>query len=196
MLYLIDYLSKDPLKGRDKRNNLLSHEWRVREVSKKLHRFCDVYIPMRHYVSPNSKCVEFCDVKDVILKLCKAFGLDAVATQHAIDLAFTLDGANLTSKLLFVMASLKFVDISVKTLSQAPTNSIQTTLTHIYHRVGSGASHSNVVWEERANVCTRRNLQIDFSFLLMLVRRVRQCSLDGNQSILPTPPIWRQFRKC
>ena len=34
--------------------------------------------------------------------------------KRAIDMAFTLDGAQLTSKLSFVMAGLKLVDVAVR----------------------------------------------------------------------------------
>ena len=44
------------------------------------------------------------------------FGLDSIAKQGAIDIIFTLDDANLTSKLPFVMVGLKLVDIAVKYL--------------------------------------------------------------------------------
>ena len=61
---------------------------------------------MRNYVSKNGECVEFCNIVDVVNNLCNAFGLSKVAKRRSIDLTLTLDGSNLISKLLFVMAGI------------------------------------------------------------------------------------------
>ena len=50
---------------------------------------------------------------DIVIKLCEVYGLSEVAKRQVIDLAFTLDGSNLTRKLFFVMTGLKLVDIAV-----------------------------------------------------------------------------------
>ena len=78
VIYTIDLMCKDPYKT-EKRNTVLPHEWRVRDEEKKLHKYCDFYIPMRHYVTKNGKCLEFVDIIDVTIKLCDAFGLANVA---------------------------------------------------------------------------------------------------------------------
>ena len=69
---------------------------------------------MKHHITKNGECVEFCDIVDVTIKICEAFGLAEVAKRRAIDMALTLDGAQLTRKLLFVMAGLKLVDLAVR----------------------------------------------------------------------------------
>ena len=51
---------------------------------------------------------------DVVKKLCHAFGQSEVAKECAIDLALTLDGSNITSKLSFVMAGIKLIDLALK----------------------------------------------------------------------------------
>ena len=43
VIYAIELMSKDPYKTR-KRNMVLLHEWRVREATKKLHKYCDYLI--------------------------------------------------------------------------------------------------------------------------------------------------------
>ena len=113
VIYIVDFLSKDPLKSH-KRNTIILHEWRVRESAKKLHRFCDIVVPMKHYISENGKCVEFTDRVDITIKICEAFGLAETAKRRTIDMALTLDGAQLTNKLSFVMAGLKLVDLAVR----------------------------------------------------------------------------------
>ena len=69
---------------------------------------------MKHHITRNGECVEFCDIYDVTIKICEAFGLAEVAKRRAIDMALTLDGAQLTNKLSFVMAGLKLVDLAVQ----------------------------------------------------------------------------------
>ena len=54
---------------------------------------------MKHYVTENGECIEFIDIVDIAIKLCDAFGLADVAKKRAIDLALTLDDANLTNNL-------------------------------------------------------------------------------------------------
>ena len=56
VIYNIDLMTKDPYKT-EKRNNILLHEWKVRDATKKLHKFCDYFVPMKHYVTPNGKCI-------------------------------------------------------------------------------------------------------------------------------------------
>ena len=58
--------------------------------------------------------MSFKDIVDICRKICKAFGLDHVARNRLIDLALTLDGAQLTNKLSFVMAGLKMIDLAVR----------------------------------------------------------------------------------
>ena len=113
IIYQIDRLSKDPYKA-GKRNTVLPHKWHVRQACKKLHRYCDVVIPMKHYISTNGECIEFVDIVHITIKLCTAFGLADTARQRAIDMALTLDGAQLTNNLSFVMAGLKLVDLAVR----------------------------------------------------------------------------------
>ena len=69
---------------------------------------------MKHHMTKNSECIEFCDIAEITIKLCDIFGLLEVAKRRAIDMELTLDGSQLTNKLLFVMAGLKLVDISVR----------------------------------------------------------------------------------
>ena len=110
----VEMTAKDPYAIKTARDSVLPHKWRIRHASKKLHEYCDAIIPMKHHVTKNSECVEFCDIVDITIKLCDAFGLSEVAKRRAIDMALTLDGAQLTNKLLFVMAGLKLVDIAVR----------------------------------------------------------------------------------
>ena len=110
----VELAANDPYCMRAKKHSILPHEYNIRQASKLVHKFCDIIIPMQHYVSENGECVEFCDIVDVVKKLCHAFGLSKVAKQRAIDLALTLDGSNLTSKLSFVMAGIKLIDLAVK----------------------------------------------------------------------------------
>ena len=55
----------------------------------------------------------FTNIVDVTIKLCTAFGLIKTAKRRVIDMALTLDGAQLTRKLSFVMAGLKLIDLAV-----------------------------------------------------------------------------------
>ena len=110
----VELVSKDPYKFDVNNDSVLPHEWRVRQASEKVHEYADAVIPMKHHVSNNGECVEFSDVKDVTIKICDAFGLSEVAKRRPIDMALTLDGAQLTNKLSFVMAGLKLVDLAVR----------------------------------------------------------------------------------
>ena len=110
---MIDKMSKDPF-NTDKRNTVLPHEWRIREASKKLHKFCDIVVPMKHEVTINGECVDFVDIVDITINFFHAFGLSETAKIRAIDMALTLDGAQLTNKLSFVMAGMKLVDTAVQ----------------------------------------------------------------------------------
>ena len=44
---------------------ILPHKWRICNTCKKLHQYCDLVIPMKHYVTINDKCIEFTDIIDV-----------------------------------------------------------------------------------------------------------------------------------
>ena len=72
VIYMIDKMSKDPFNA-DKRNTVLPHEWRIREASKKLHKFCDIVVPMKHEVTINGECVDFVDIVDITIKLFSCF---------------------------------------------------------------------------------------------------------------------------
>ena len=119
VLYKCEREAKDPYKcpivarGGRGGSTVLSHEWKIRQACDKLHALCDRMIPMKHYVTENGECVSFKDIVDITKTICKAFGLDHVAQNRLIDLALTLDGAQLTNKISFVMASLKLIDLEV-----------------------------------------------------------------------------------
>ena len=101
-------------RGGQRGSTVLPHEWRIRKACDKVHKLCDSLVPMRHYITENGECVNFKDIVDICRKICKAFGLDHVARNCLIDLALTLDGAQLTNKLSFVMAGLKMIDLAVR----------------------------------------------------------------------------------
>ena len=84
------------------------------ESERKLHKYCDYLIHMIHQVTMNGECIGFTNIVDVTIKLCTAFGLDDTAKRRSINMELTLDGAQLTSKLSFVMAGLKLVDLAVR----------------------------------------------------------------------------------
>ena len=69
---------------------------------------------MKHYLTHNGECIDYKDVVKFTKILLKAFGLDEVAVRRTIDIALTLDGATLTSNLLFVMAGVKHVDVATR----------------------------------------------------------------------------------
>ena len=106
-------MSKDLYKT-GKRDTVIPHEWRAREATKNLHKYCDYLIPMRHHVTRNGECIGFTNIVDVTIKLCTDFGLADTAKRRAINMTLTLDGAQITSKLSFVMAGLKLVDLAVQ----------------------------------------------------------------------------------
>ena len=54
------------------------------------------------------------DIIDICRKIRKTFGPDHVARNRLIDLALTLDGAQLTNKLSLVMAGLKMIDLAIR----------------------------------------------------------------------------------
>ena len=107
-------MANDPYRELKSKATVLPHEWRVRAASTKLHKFCDWFIPMKHYITKHGECIEFSNIVDVTIKLFTAFGLVTVARRRLIDIALTLDGSQLTNKLAFVMAGIKLVDLAVK----------------------------------------------------------------------------------
>ena len=110
---LLIFLANVPCKGSNF-DYVLPHEWRICKVSKKLHKYCYIKIPMKNYITEHGECIEFCDIVDITIKLCNMFGLKEVVRKQAIDMAITLDGSQMTNTLYFVMTGIQFIDLAVQ----------------------------------------------------------------------------------
>ena len=84
---MIDSMFKDPYKS-NKRNNVLPHEWRVHESSKKLHQYCDYKVTMKNHISENNACIEFTDIVDVTIKLCDTFDIADISKKSNISCTY------------------------------------------------------------------------------------------------------------
>ena len=117
---------------------------------------------------------------DVVKKWCPAFGLSEVAKQRAIDLALTLDGSNITSKLSFVMAGIKLTALAVKN-PQTGKYELDSNFQEDY--CGQSCKWcfpGKTCIGKETEKCIRKNSNLFLTNLLRPQKRVRMFLRDGN----------------
>ena len=90
VIWKIEFLSRDPLHDFKRNSTVLPHEWKIKAASKRMNEYCNKILPMRHYITPNGKCLEYEDMKQYIYLIFRAFGLSDAAARRSVDIALTL----------------------------------------------------------------------------------------------------------
>ena len=65
----VEFLSKDLYKLTGK-IFCPPHKCRTLQSLDKLHKYCDLFIPMKHRMTENWECIEFTDIIDITKQMC------------------------------------------------------------------------------------------------------------------------------